>query len=242
MGSYNSQYESYYNSILNSTKRKISSRGLVRSYFIRSIKVQLIGTMVLFAIVMICKLYITPETKALYSIGKLTVDENYDYKALITKFQKVNLNTISDYVKKDKYEDIESKLINIIDTERAKFTGSKTIREEIDEFSAPVSSTSSSKEKELIFNVPEDTVVKAAYSGVIESVKRSGQRQQYIIIDHGNGIETKYSNIEIVRVKEGDRVLKGEVIGSTGDKALGLHFELIYMGGTLNPKQYLKTE
>lgn len=63
------------------------------------------------------------------------------------------------------------------------------------------------------------------------------------MIDHGEGIETKYGHLNLLSVKKGIEVKKGEVIGKSGNtgKSTGphLHFELLYMGESKNPEDYI---
>jgi murein DD-endopeptidase MepM/ murein hydrolase activator NlpD len=65
-----------------------------------------------------------------------------------------------------------------------------------------------------------------------------------VVIDHGYGITTRYGHLSSIKVKEGDRVRRGEVIafqGSTG-KSTGahLHYEVRYKNIPLNPRKFLE--
>ncbi|MBP7710791.1 MAG: M23 family metallopeptidase [Rickettsiales bacterium] len=65
-----------------------------------------------------------------------------------------------------------------------------------------------------------------------------------VVIDHGFGITTRYGHLSEVKVKDGQRVRKGEVIalqGSTG-RSTGqhLHYEVRYKNIPLNPKKFLE--
>ena len=77
------------------------------------------------------------------------------------------------------------------------------------------------------------------------TVKRTGYRGgfgKYIIIDHGYGYETKYLHLSKINVKKGQSVVRGEVIGATGNSgrstAPHLHYEVIYNGNPQNPLNY----
>jgi murein DD-endopeptidase MepM/ murein hydrolase activator NlpD len=76
-----------------------------------------------------------------------------------------------------------------------------------------------------------------------------------IVIDHNGNYRTVYSNLalESLKVKKGDKVKVGQVIGYVGDTSVReatsiegshLHFELLKKSGkdyvTVNPTQYLK--
>lgn len=88
--------------------------------------------------------------------------------------------------------------------------------------------------------------VKASAKGVIESVFDSNMGR-CVIIDHQNGYKTMYANLEETeKVKEGDAVMAGDVIGMVGNTALGditdlehVHFEMVKDGNNVNPVEYL---
>jgi murein DD-endopeptidase MepM/ murein hydrolase activator NlpD len=252
MGNYNSQYESYYNSLANRIDNRSSNYGKRKNNYFRKgrlfriIKIQLTGTLILFTSVFICKLYVTPQTKAAYSFAKNIINENYDINSLIEYGSNINLSDIENYVQNENFNDIQNKLVNFIDTERAKFTGGKTIKQEINEFASPISGKLNKTEvgNEVQFKVPLNTDIKAVYSGTVESIGKDEDNGKYIIIDHGSGIETKYGDLNLVSVKTGEKINKNDVIGKSGNsgknKTEGLYFQLIYMGENLNPVEYLK--
>jgi murein DD-endopeptidase MepM/ murein hydrolase activator NlpD len=64
-----------------------------------------------------------------------------------------------------------------------------------------------------------------------------------VVIDHGNGFVTLYAHMSVVRVKVGQTVNKGDVIGDMGSTGrstgVHLHFE-VRQGGLLNPLQFLR--
>ena len=77
------------------------------------------------------------------------------------------------------------------------------------------------------------------------TVKRTGYRGgfgKYIIINHGYGYETKFLHLSKINVKKGQSVVRGELIGETGNSgrstAPHLHYEVIYNGTPQNPLNY----
>ena len=94
---------------------------------------------------------------------------------------------------------------------------------------------------------PIGTPIYAADDGVVvTSGWNSGGYGYMILIDHGNGIWTRYGHSSRLLVQKGDRVSRGDVIslmGSTG-RSTGphLHFEVLIGGiyNRVNPLDYIK--
>ena len=87
-----------------------------------------------------------------------------------------------------------------------------------------------------------DPVVATA-NGTVSSAQRSGAYGNMIVIDHGFGISTRYAHLDSFRVKPGDAVRRGDVIGYAGStgRSTGshLHYEVLVYGRHLNPLQFL---
>ncbi len=77
---------------------------------------------------------------------------------------------------------------------------------------------------------PEGTPVVAASSGIVSRSYYSDTYGHAVFIEHDNGLETVYAHLHERVVAEGDRVLKGQVIGSVGNTGRSsgshLHFEV----------------
>jgi len=87
------------------------------------------------------------------------------------------------------------------------------------------------------------TDVFASDSGKVTFAKWKGNYGYYIIIEHGDGVETRYAHLRKMHVKVGDEVVQGQVIaqvGSTG-RSTGphLHFEILQNGEFVNPNDYI---
>ena len=91
--------------------------------------------------------------------------------------------------------------------------------------------------------VPTGTPVYAADGGTVTCASYSGAYGNLVIIDHQNGMETRYGHNSSLVVHQGDKVYKGQLIayaGSTG-RSTGphCHFEVRINGSPQNPISYL---
>ncbi len=94
----------------------------------------------------------------------------------------------------------------------------------------------------------EGTPVKCVFSGTVESVKKDDTLGYTVKVQHANGRTTLYANLsEDVRVKEGDRVSAGDVIGTVGKSAISdcalaphLHFAVFVDGKPKDPAKYVR--
>lgn len=81
--------------------------------------------------------------------------------------------------------------------------------------------------------------VTAAFSGKVRFARKQGGFGNVIILMHPNGLETVYAHLWKIKVKEGDVVMSGQLIGlggSTGHSTGShLHFEMRYKGHSINP-------
>lgn len=92
------------------------------------------------------------------------------------------------------------------------------------------------------------TPVRAAMAGTVAEVRSNDPRLGIVVIlDHGDGIQTIYGNLQSDKtVKKGDTIQKGQVIGAVGQTAPfeiedppHLHFEVVKNGKNINPEEYL---
>ena len=67
--------------------------------------------------------------------------------------------------------------------------------------------------------------------------------QNYIVINHGNGMQTWYQHLSSMNVTVGQTVARGQVIGNVGTTGIStgphLHFEVHVGGVPVNPLNYL---
>ena len=93
------------------------------------------------------------------------------------------------------------------------------------------------------------SLVVAGASGTVTTAGWStGGYGNYVIIDHGNGVETLYAHMldNSLMVNAGDKVTKGQAIGRVGNTGYSfgahLHFEVRINGNRINPAPYLGLE
>lgn len=92
------------------------------------------------------------------------------------------------------------------------------------------------------------TVVKAAETGMVKTIKNDPRYGLTIVIEHENGYQTIYSNLLSSEfVVEGEKVEKGQSIGTVGNTAAfeiadeaHLHFEVLKDSIQVDPNIYLK--
>lgn len=81
--------------------------------------------------------------------------------------------------------------------------------------------------------------VYAAFEGKVRFARYNKSYGNVIIIRHPNGLETYYAHLSEIRVKPGDYVQPGTIIGLGGNTGRSrgdhLHFEMRYLGVALNP-------
>lgn len=87
----------------------------------------------------------------------------------------------------------------------------------------------------------------AAGAGIVELSGWDGGYGRSVVLNHGNGVKTRYGHASELYVTAGDRVEQGQVIGRVGNtgRSYGitgnhLHFEVIKGGGKVDPLKVAK--
>lgn len=94
--------------------------------------------------------------------------------------------------------------------------------------------------KGIDFTAPRGTPIQATGNGkvIVAKSQRSGFGK-HVKIDHGYGYVTVYGHMSEIKVKVGQMVKKGEVIGLVGSTGLSTaphcHYEVHYKGKAINP-------
>ena len=96
--------------------------------------------------------------------------------------------------------------------------------------------------------MPAGTPIRAARNGV---VARTGDNStigfrgygNFILLDHGNGLQSFYAHCSSIAVKPGQRIMQGQIVGYVGSTgrstANHLHFEVRVNNAKVDPMPYL---
>ncbi len=94
------------------------------------------------------------------------------------------------------------------------------------------------------FTAPEGTAIQATGTGTVVTVRKSKSGWgRYVVIDHGfDGFRTLYGHMDEIHVKVGDRVVKGQQIGTVGNTGTSTaphcHYEVHINGRAVDPIHY----
>lgn len=95
----------------------------------------------------------------------------------------------------------------------------------------------------LDISAPYGREVEAAGDGLVIEAGRDSGYGRTILIDHGDGITTRYGHLSKMFVVLGEQVKQGEVIGAVGmsGRTTGphLHYEVLIHGAPVNPARFL---
>lgn len=93
--------------------------------------------------------------------------------------------------------------------------------------------------KGIDINLHKGDAVVAAFDGMVRIASVKGGYGNVIIIRHYNGLETVYGHLSKIKVKPGQVVLAGQLIGLGGSTGRSsgphLHFEVRFKGQAINP-------
>jgi murein DD-endopeptidase MepM/ murein hydrolase activator NlpD len=96
----------------------------------------------------------------------------------------------------------------------------------------------------LDYAVPAGTPVAAINAGTVILARPLFFEGNCVVLDHGQGLLTLYLHLSKFRVKEGDRVTRGQIVGISGGtgRATGphLHLAVRWQGIYVNPATLLK--
>jgi len=97
--------------------------------------------------------------------------------------------------------------------------------------------------KGIDISAPIGTMVVAPADGVVNFAGRESEYGRLICLDHGHGYSTVFGHLKDFFVKTGEKVIKGQTIGTVGmsGNSTGphLHYEVRIHGNPVNPARYL---
>jgi murein DD-endopeptidase MepM/ murein hydrolase activator NlpD len=96
----------------------------------------------------------------------------------------------------------------------------------------------------LDIEAPVGSQVTAPATGIIQVAQRESEYGNLIVIDHGNGLTTRFAHLRGFAIKVGQKVTKGQLIGWVGmtGRTTGphLHYEVRKDDKPVNPRMYLR--
>jgi murein DD-endopeptidase MepM/ murein hydrolase activator NlpD len=92
-------------------------------------------------------------------------------------------------------------------------------------------------------SAPAGTAVRATAIGRVTFAGRSGAFGRLVVLDHGDGWETRYAHLKRIKVQKGQKVERGTLVGTVGKSgnASGhhLHYEIRRHGSPVDPRPYM---
>ena len=94
------------------------------------------------------------------------------------------------------------------------------------------------------FRAPSGFAVRCTAAGTVVNAGWSGGYGRMVEVDHGDGFTTRYAHLSDIAVKEGQKVVIGEVVGKVGSSGRStgphLHYEVRRNGDAIDPLRFLK--
>ncbi len=95
----------------------------------------------------------------------------------------------------------------------------------------------------LDISAPMSTPVKAPAAGTVIAVGPEKSLGNVVVLSHGYGFKTLYAHMSKLRVKRGQTVRRGDIIGEVGNTGLStgphLHYEIELKGTAIDPIKYI---
>jgi len=96
----------------------------------------------------------------------------------------------------------------------------------------------------LDLSAARGTPVYVTADGTVTFAGRSGSYGRLVVVEHGGGWETRYAHLHRIRIEKGDRVHRGDRVGTVGrsGNASGdhLHYEIRHDGVPVDPRPTLR--
>ena len=100
-----------------------------------------------------------------------------------------------------------------------------------------------SRHQGIDVSAPAGTPVRTTADGKVVLAERTGTYGRTVLVDHGNGWQTRYAHLKRIKVERGEKLTRGDVVGTVGrsGNASGphLHYEILRNGTPVDPRPYL---
>jgi murein DD-endopeptidase MepM/ murein hydrolase activator NlpD len=87
------------------------------------------------------------------------------------------------------------------------------------------------------------TPIIAPADGVVTFAGHEGGYGRMVVLNHGQGLVTRYGHLKAYKVKKGDKVKRGDTVGLVGSSGRSsgphLHYEVLMSGLPTNPRYYI---
>lgn len=88
--------------------------------------------------------------------------------------------------------------------------------------------------------------IKTMAAGKVIKAEYSRGYGNLVVVDHGNGFQTKYGHMNKIYSKKGQHVKTGDTVGEVGStgRSTGphLHYEVLYLGKNVDPVPFIKAK
>ncbi|MGO4835386.1 M23 family metallopeptidase, partial [Rhizobiaceae sp. 2RAB30] len=92
---------------------------------------------------------------------------------------------------------------------------------------------------------PTGAAARATAPGTVVKAGWNGGYGRMVEVEHGSGFTTRYAHLSKIRVKVGQAVTTGDIVGDVGSSGRStgphLHYEIRRDGDALDPVSFLKT-
>ena len=154
----------------------------------------------------------------------------------ISRLQKISYSDISQYINSNLSKILRIPAIHPIPISEGQKTSGFGMRKD------PYTKRKKMHEGQDFNGVWAKTPILATANGTVKKSKKYGTYGNYIEIDHGNGFSTVYAHLHRRYVKKGEKVNRGQKIGTLGNtgKSTGphLHYEVKKYGKAVDPENY----